>query len=210
MASPGDHKVPVTDSPYRPATLPCLPRAPRATFADARERLDTTLDMTESTEAARSAIGGGGRRRQARVRAADLLADRAALRPAQSPAQLQHRQSVAPEGDRARLAGSARPTGTYLDLCAGTLDVAAELSQASRVPRPHHRRRLRRADVARRGGEGVAGRSCRRSSPTRSSCRSPASSRVGRDRRVRHPQRRESRSRAARGASRARARARDS
>ena len=72
------------------------------------------------------------------------------------------------------------PRGTYLDLCAGTLDVATQLSRASGVCRPDRRGRLRRADAARRSRQGAGVRSLRPSSPTRSTYRCPTTARRAR------------------------------
>ena len=93
----------------------------RRSFADARE---STWKRAEAEAAA------AWRRREARLCAADLLGDRAALRSAQSRAQLQHRPALAAACDRGARLGRAGPTGRYLDLCAGTLDVAAQLARS--------------------------------------------------------------------------------
>ena len=130
-------------------------------------------------EAAEAQSRGRGRRREARVRAADLLADRAALRPAQPPAQLQHRSRLAPQGDRGARLGARARRARYVDLCAGTLDVAAELSRRRGFRGTHRRRRLRRADAARRASARRRRPSCRRWSPTRSTCRSPTARAAG-------------------------------
>ena len=83
-------------------------------------------------------------------------ADRAALRSSQSPAELQHRSRLAAAGDRGAGLGARPVRRRIVDLCAGTLDVAAMLARPAGF-----RGRVLGADFAepmlRAGREKVAG-----------------------------------------------------
>ena len=134
---------------------------------------------------------GRRRRGEAGVRPRIVFGDRAALRSAESPAQLQHRPAVATA--RARRARLERGTRRHV-----TSTSAPERSTSARARAGTRgfrgfvrRRRLRRADVARRASarppphaRGAGG--CRRAR----SCRSRDGIVARRDRGVRDPQRR--------------------
>ena len=147
------------------------PRDPRCRRLRALSRAAIfRVPMTPSTSASRRRRAAA-RRSGAYVRR-HVHRDRAALRPAQPSAQPQHRPPLAaPRRSRAGLGARAR-TGRYLDLCAGTLDLGAELAAPAGLPGHRGRRRLRRADAAR-------GAAARRRAPVPGrrrrarSCRSP-------------------------------------
>ena len=94
-------------------------------------RPSTFTRMATATDDATAISGGRRRRGEACVREADLLRDRAALRPSQSRPQSQHRPRLAHARRSPSLVSSAIRAGAYLDLCAGTLDVSAALASTA-------------------------------------------------------------------------------
>ena len=138
------HKVPVTGAPdqrHTPAWLACVARLGQLSSMPVSE-LDTTLDTTESAEQreARSAAAGGGDKRAYVQRIFSQIAPRYDL--------LNHLLSF--NIDKAwrqkaiaALGWERAPAGTYVDLCAGTLDVSAQLAK-----RPGFRGKIVGADFA--------------------------------------------------------------